>query len=47
MNLVVFGIQGCGKTTLGKKVAKKLKRAFIDTDELVEKEYQLMERKSL
>lgn len=41
MNIVLFGIKGCGKTTLGKKIAEKLKRAFIDTDALIEDIYQL------
>ncbi len=41
MNIVLFGIKGCGKTTLGKKVATKLGRAFIDTDRLIEDIYQL------
>ncbi|MEM7174621.1 MAG: shikimate kinase [Chlamydiota bacterium] len=47
MNIVLFGIKGCGKTTFGKKVAVELKCAFIDTDELIEKEYQLMQKKTL
>ena len=47
MNLVLFGIKKCGKTFLGKKIAAQLKRAFIDTDDLVEKEYQIMQKKRL
>jgi shikimate kinase len=41
MNIVLFGIKGCGKTTFGKKIATKLKRAFIDTDSLIEDLYHL------
>lgn len=32
---------GAGKTTIGKLVAEKLNRIFIDTDEEIEKAYQL------
>ncbi len=41
MNVILFGIKGCGKTTFGKKIAAKLKRAFIDTDMLVEDLYYI------
>lgn len=37
MNIVLFGFKCCGKTYYGKKLAKKLNLAFIDTDELLEK----------
>jgi shikimate dehydrogenase len=38
-NLVLIGMPGCGKTTLGTKLAKSFGREFIDTDALiVEKE---------
>ncbi len=39
MNIVLFGIKGCGKTTFARKIAEKLKRAFIDTDALIEELY--------
>jgi shikimate kinase len=35
-NIVLVGFMGCGKSTIGKKLAQKLKRKFIDTDTLVE-----------
>jgi len=38
-NLVLFGFKSCGKTTLGKRLAKKLARHFIDTDWLIEALY--------
>lgn len=37
-SLVLVGMMGTGKSTIGKEVAKKLKVEFIDTDELIEKE---------
>ncbi len=40
-NIVLTGFMGTGKTTVGKILAKKLKREFIDTDHLIEKRHQL------
>lgn len=34
-NVVLVGMPGCGKTTLGKKVAEALGRNFIDLDERI------------
>ncbi len=36
-NLVLIGMPSCGKTTIGKAVAEKLKKEFIDTDEEIVK----------
>ena len=36
-NLVLLGMMGVGKTTLGKIVSKKLNLQFIDTDDNIEK----------
>ena len=32
MSMVLFGYRGCGKTTVGEKLARKLWREFLDTD---------------
>jgi len=34
-NIVLIGMPGCGKTTIGREVAAALKRDFIDTDQLI------------
>ncbi|MFM7389357.1 MAG: shikimate kinase [Vampirovibrionales bacterium] len=34
--ITLTGFMGCGKTTLGKKLAKRLGYTFIDTDQLIE-----------
>ena len=36
-NLVLLGMMGVGKTTIGKIVARKQDMQFIDTDENIEK----------
>ncbi|MBT8346295.1 MAG: 3-dehydroquinate synthase [Desulfofustis sp.] len=36
-NIIFTGFMGTGKTTVGKMLAKKLGREFIDTDDLIEK----------
>jgi shikimate kinase len=40
-SIVFIGFMGVGKTTIGKKVAAKLNRDFIDIDEQIEKEYNM------
>ena len=36
-NIVLFGMPSCGKTTIGRYIAEKLNRKFIDTDDLIYK----------
>jgi shikimate kinase len=40
-SIVFIGFMGVGKTTIGKMVANKLNRDFIDIDEQIEKEYNM------
>ena len=40
-NLVLTGMMGAGKSTVGKKLAKKLKRKFIDIDQIIEKKEKI------
>lgn len=39
LNITLIGMPGSGKTTLGKKLAKKQGRTFIDLDDEFQKEY--------
>jgi shikimate kinase len=36
-NIVLIGMPGCGKTTIGKILSSRLNRKFIDVDEYIEK----------
>ncbi|MCL2088838.1 MAG: shikimate kinase [Oscillospiraceae bacterium] len=36
-NIYLYGFMGCGKSTIGKQLAKKLSRRFIDLDEYIVK----------
>ena len=38
MNLVLIGMMGCGKSTCGQLLAKRLGRTFMDTDLLIQKQ---------
>jgi shikimate kinase len=40
-NIILIGFMGCGKSSLGKKIAKKLNYHFIDSDSEIEKIHQL------
>lgn len=39
-NIVLIGIMGCGKTTIAKLLAEKLKRPVIDIDEYIVEKHQ-------
>lgn len=39
-NIVLIGFMGCGKTTIGKELARVLDFSFVDTDEKIEKDTQ-------
>ncbi|MCX5709171.1 MAG: shikimate kinase, partial [Candidatus Omnitrophica bacterium] len=43
MNIYLVGFMGTGKTSVGKELAKKTKRHFVDLDELIE----LREKRSI
>lgn len=47
MNLVLCGLPKSGKTTLGKLVAKRLSKLFIDTDDWIEESYLALKGKKL
>lgn len=36
LNVVLIGFMGCGKTSLGKKLSRRLKYSFLDTDKYIE-----------
>jgi shikimate kinase len=40
-NILFIGFMGVGKTTIGKEVARKLSRDFVDIDEEIEKEFNM------
>lgn len=37
----LIGFMGVGKTTIGKELAKKLQREFVDVDHQIEEEYNM------
>ena len=47
MNVLLYGVRGSGKTTLGQRVANNLQWAFIDTDHLLAQRYNLQHNTQL
>ena len=41
MNIYIVGYPCCGKTSLGKKIAKKIGYNFVDLDHLFEEQYKI------
>ncbi|MEZ4910304.1 MAG: shikimate kinase [Saprospiraceae bacterium] len=41
MTVFLVGMPGCGKTTIGKLLAKRLNMAFLDTDQVIEEIYNI------
>ena len=37
-NIVLIGMMGCGKTTVGGLLSSRLKRTLVDTDKLIERQ---------
>ena len=41
-NIVLIGLMGCGKTTIGRKLSKLLNMPFVDVDQYIEQHYGLI-----
>jgi shikimate kinase len=37
-NIILIGFMGCGKSTVGVKLSYRLKKTYLDTDKIIEKE---------
>jgi shikimate kinase len=44
-NIILTGFMGCGKTTVGRMLAKELDYDFIDTDQLIEERFGMTVQK--
>ena len=44
-NLVLTGMMGVGKSTIGKKLAQKLKLKFIDVDQVIEAKEKIYDKR--
>ena len=38
-NIILVGMPGCGKSTIGRKLAEQMQREFVDLDEVIAKQY--------
>src|SRR5258708_2990216 len=47
MNIILCGLPGCGKTSVGLILSKKLNMGYIDTDKEVENLFEFQEKSSL
>ncbi len=41
MNIVLIGMPGCGKSTIGKMLSQKLGRDFFDSDDVIEQKSKM------
>lgn len=46
-NIILCGFMGCGKSSIGRRLARLAGRSFVDMDEYIEKKPEKLSRKSL
>ena len=45
MKIYLIGMPGCGKSTVGRKLAKKLNISLFDTDQIISQEHKTSVKK--